>query len=115
MLRIGHCCVWVRIRLEHNFLGGAGTKTPPAMLETRVLSLGLEDPLEKRLETHSSIIARRIPWAEEPGRIQSMELQVRQNLAIKPPPSQFQTRYDLNHDVVQSPTLEARKLRDFRI
>ena len=40
---------------------------------------------------------------------------VRQNLAIKPPPSQFQTRYDLNRDVVQSPTLEARKLRDFRI
>ena len=61
MLRIGHCCVWVRIRLEHNFPGGTGPKTPPAMLETRVLSLGLEDPLEKRLETHSSIIARRIP------------------------------------------------------
>ena len=41
--------------------------------------------------------------------------EVRYNLAIKPPPLQFQTRYDLNHHVVELPALEARKLRDFRI
>ena len=39
-----------------------------AMQETRVQSLGLEDPLEKEMATHSSIIAWRIPWIEEPGR-----------------------------------------------
>ena len=41
------------------------------MQETRVLSLGWEDPLEKGMETYSSILAWRIPWMEEPGRIQS--------------------------------------------
>ena len=67
MLMIGRCCIWVRICLEHNFPGGSGPKTPPAMLETWVLSLGLEDPLEKGLATHSSILAWRSPWTEEPG------------------------------------------------
>jgi len=38
----------------------------PAMQETRVLSLGQEDPLEKEMATHSSILAWRIPWPEEP-------------------------------------------------
>ena len=47
-------------------------KNLPAMLETRVQSLGQEDPLEKELATHSSILAWRIPWTEEPGRLQSM-------------------------------------------
>ena len=47
----------------------------PAMQETRVQSLGREDPLEKGMATHSSILAWRIPWTEEPGRLQSMELQ----------------------------------------
>ena len=75
MLRIGRCCIWVRICLEHNFPGGSGPKTPPAMLETWVLSLGLEDPLEKGLATHSSIIAWRIPWTKEPGGTQPTELQ----------------------------------------
>ena len=46
----------------------------PAMQETRVQSLGLEDPLEKEMATHSSILAWRIPWTEEPGRLQSMGL-----------------------------------------
>ena len=50
-------------------------KNPPAMWETRVLSLGQEDPLEKGMESHSSILSWRIPWTEEPGRLQSMELQ----------------------------------------
>ena len=47
-------------------------KNLPAMQETLVRSLGGEDPLEKGMETHSSILAWRIPWAEEPGGLQSM-------------------------------------------
>ena len=46
-----------------------------AMQETRVESLGQEDPLEKRMAIHSSILAWRIPWTEEPGRLPPMELQ----------------------------------------
>ena len=44
----------------------------PAMRETRVQSLGWEDLLEKEMATHSNILAWRIPWTEEPGRLQSM-------------------------------------------
>ena len=44
----------------------------PAMWETQVQSLGQEDPLEKTMATHSSILAWRIPWTEEPGGLQSM-------------------------------------------
>ena len=50
-------------------------KRLPTMRETRVQSLGREDPLEKEMTTHSSILAWRIPWTEEPGRLQSMWLQ----------------------------------------
>ena len=50
-------------------------KTLPAMRETRVWFLGLEDPLEKEMATHSSILAWRIPWTERPGRLQSVESQ----------------------------------------
>ena len=46
-------------------------KRLPAMPETRVRSLGWEDPLEKEMATHSSILAWRIPWTEEPGGLQS--------------------------------------------
>ena len=46
-------------------------KNPPAMQETWVQSLGREDPLEKEMATHSSILAWRIPWTEEPGGLQS--------------------------------------------
>ena len=42
------------------------------MQETRVQSLGWEDPLEKEMAIHSSTIAWKIPWTEEPGRLQSM-------------------------------------------
>ena len=42
------------------------------MQETQVQSLGREDPLEKKMDTHSSILAWRIPWTEEPGELQSM-------------------------------------------
>ena len=48
---------------------------PPAMQEIKVRSLGQEDPLEKGMATCSSILAKRIPWAGEPGRVQSMESQ----------------------------------------
>ena len=47
-------------------------KTLPAMPETQVLSLGWEDPLEKEIATHSSILVWEIPWIEEPGGLQSM-------------------------------------------
>ena len=50
-------------------------KNPPAMQETQVPSLGGEDPMEKGMATHSSIIAWKIPWTEEPGGLQSIELQ----------------------------------------
>ena len=46
-------------------------KTPPTMQETLVQSLGREDPLEKEMATHSSILVWRIPWTEEPGRLYS--------------------------------------------
>ena len=46
-------------------------KNLPVMWETRVQSLGLEDPLEKEMATHSGILAWRIPWTEEPGRLYS--------------------------------------------
>ena len=47
-------------------------KNPPAVQETQVQSLGHEDPLEKGMATHSSVLARRISWTEEPGRLHSM-------------------------------------------
>ena len=47
-------------------------KNPSAMQETQVQLLGQEDPLEKEMATHSSILAQRILWAEEPGGLQSM-------------------------------------------
>ena len=50
-------------------------KNPPALWEIWVRSLGWEDTLEEGMATHSSIPAQRIPWTEEPGGLQSMELQ----------------------------------------
>ena len=50
-------------------------KELPAVQETRVRSLGWEDPLEEEMETHSSILAWRIPWIEEPGGLQSVRKQ----------------------------------------
>ena len=47
-------------------------KRLPTMRETQVQSLGREDPLEEEMATHSSILAWKIPWVEEPGRLQSM-------------------------------------------
>ena len=50
-------------------------KSLPAVQETWLQFLGQEDPLEKEIATHSSILAWKIPWMEEPGRLQSMGLQ----------------------------------------
>ena len=47
----------------------------PTMQETRIQSLGREEPLEKEMATHSSTVAWEIPWMEDPGRLQSMGLQ----------------------------------------
>ena len=57
----------------------------PAMQDTQVQFLGREDPLEKEMETHSSILAWRIPWTEEPNRLQSTGSQ------------ESDTTYRLNH------------------
>ena len=57
------------------FPGGSVVKNLPAMQETQVQSLGWEDPLEKGVATLSSILAWRIPWTEESGRLQSLGLQ----------------------------------------
>ena len=56
-------------------------KRLPTMWETQVQSLGREDPLEKEITTHSSILAWKIPWTEEPGRLQSMGLRSRTRLS----------------------------------
>ena len=50
-------------------------KSLPAMWETQVQSLGQEDPLEKEMATHSSILSWKIPWTREPGGLQPMGLQ----------------------------------------
>ena len=56
-----------------DFPGGSAVKNLPAMQEMQVQSLGWEDPLEKEMATHSSILAWEIPWTEEPGRLPSMK------------------------------------------
>ena len=50
-------------------------KNLPAIQETWIQSLSQEDPLEKEMATHPSVLAWRIPWTEEPSRLQSIELQ----------------------------------------
>ena len=74
------------IRLKYCLLRGFSNvsvvKSLLAIQETRVLSLGQEDPLEEEMATHSSILAWKIPWTKEPGRLQSMASQrVRHNWA----------------------------------
>ena len=56
--------------------------------ETRVQSLGQEDPLEEEMATHSSVLAWEIPWTEEPGGLQSVGPQSWTQLRAKPPPVQ---------------------------
>ena len=55
---------------QMDFPGGSAVKNLPAMQEMQVQSLGWEDPLEEGMATHSSILAWRIPWTEEPGGLQ---------------------------------------------
>ena len=86
---LGHCCMWafsscregapLRCGLSLQWLlllvaslVAQMVKCLPAMQETRVQSLGWEDPLEKEMATHSSILAWKSPRTEEPGRLQSM-------------------------------------------
>ena len=59
-------------------------KNLPAMQETRVRSLGWKDPLEKEVETHSSVLAWRIPWTEKPGGLQGRKES--DTTETKPPP-----------------------------
>ena len=58
------------------FLDDSDGKKSVAVWEIQVQSLGQEDSLEKEMATHSSILAWKIPWTEEPGRIRSMESQI---------------------------------------
>ena len=60
---------------DYNMVLAQMVKNPPAMQETWVRSVSWEDPLEKGMATHFSILAWSIPWTEEPGRLQSMGLQ----------------------------------------
>ena len=64
-------------------------KKLPAVQETWVQSLGQEDPLEKEMATHSSILAWRIPWTEEPGGLHTVHgvARVEHGLVTKPPPA----------------------------
>ena len=62
----------VHIPYERASLVAQTVKRLPTMRETRVRSLGREDPLEKEMTTHSSTLAWKIPWTEEPDRLQSM-------------------------------------------
>ena len=67
-----------RFRTKENHvqsLDGSVIKNLPTTQETQVWPLGEEDSLEKEMATHSSILAWRIPWTEEPGWLQSKELQ----------------------------------------
>ena len=57
-------------------------KNLPAMQETRVQSLGQEDPLRTVMATHSSILAWRTPWIEEPGRLQSKDSNITEQLTL---------------------------------
>ena len=69
-----------RVFLSLGFPDGSAVKNPPVLQEMQVRSLGCEDPLEAGMATHSSNLAWRIPWTEEPGRLQSIGSQrVRHN------------------------------------
>ena len=67
-------CVTLKHIREYTSLVAQTVKRLPAMRETRVRSLGQEDPLEKEMATHSSTLAWKIPGTEKPGGLQSMGL-----------------------------------------
>ena len=58
---------WVRVALRRGFPGGSAVKNLPSIQETQAQALSQEDSLEEDMATHSSILAWRIPWTEEPG------------------------------------------------
>ena len=60
--------LWIKL----GFLVAQSVRNLPAMWKTQIRSLGWEDPLEKGLATHSSILACRVPWTEEPGGLYSL-------------------------------------------
>ena len=66
----------IHIYVKLSFPGGSAEKNPPTKQEMWVLSLGWEDPLEKEMATHVSVLAWEIPWTEEPDGLLSMGLQV---------------------------------------
>ena len=66
------CRTYIKLTLKVTSLVAQLVKNLPAMQETWVRFLGWEDSLEKEMATHSSILAWRIPWTEEPGGLQSM-------------------------------------------
>ena len=68
----------------------------PAKQETQIPSLGWEDPRQKETPTHSSILARQIPWTEEPGELQSMGSQNSQILVTEHACMQDSTSFDIN-------------------
>ena len=70
-----HTHTHTHIYIYRSFPDSLVVKNPPAIQETWVRSLGRQDLLEKEMATHSSILAWKIPWTEEPGRLQFMGLQ----------------------------------------
>ena len=73
----------IHINVYTGFPGGSVIKNPPAVQETQVQSLGWEDPLEKEMATHSSILAWEIPWTEGTGYCPWGHKRVRHDLAAK--------------------------------
>ena len=71
MAFLEHLAFSIRLFKKRASLVAQLVKNLPAMWETWVRSLGREDPLEKEIATHFSILAWRIPWTEEPGKLQS--------------------------------------------
>ena len=63
---------FILLIIFRGFPGGSVVKNPPAMQKLQVGSLCWEDPMEEEMATHSTILARIIPWTEKPGRLQSM-------------------------------------------
>ena len=84
-------CIWVHLLLFRAFQMAQQVRNLPAIQETEetwVWSLGWEDPLEEEMAIHSNILSWRIPWTEEPGRLQSIGLQrVRHNWSDLWPPA----------------------------
>ena len=60
------------LMLVPGFPDGSVVKSLPAMWKMKIQSLGWEDPLEEEMSTHSGILSCKIPWAEDPGRLQSL-------------------------------------------